>query len=1258
MENSPFQVSIEDIKALDEKDAVKVFKHLLEAEAIKLGLPLSRIQISENTKAPDGGIDAITIFDDIHKNFEDDILKNSNTIYQIKADNSFSGLSTGSIINELFTGKIKIEEFKNLSNDEVRLLLKPKIKEIVDKGYWYVLVAFRCDSASNKKQEAIDLIKEILIKGGCVKPKIDILDCTNLQLAVNQHLPIVNMIRPLPSGVDSVGQMLLQGDLNETFYTNSKIDDIRNIFKDFLENKNDRRHLRVLAEPGTGKTKAVLEFCKEYNSVVLYAESAEKFDDSEFYSYLKRCGKANLTLIIDECSLDYAQVFFDKFKNRLPDLKLITIYNDFKKNSANSETQVIVYPKLEDEDFANILIEEYGIEKAAAQHIASLCEGYPRLAHYVGKNFRANQTVLSDLDSVLEGIVLASETNEVRKNNILAVLRYCSVFKKFGYSDEYRDEKNFIYNLIKFELPSLTPVEFDNIIRNLKAKKILQQEHTLYISPKILHIWLYGKFWENKERKDQIFNEIDNMPADLKTWFSDMFQYAKNANLSVDIPRELLQRFNFDDLISGEKTDFFLNLAKANSREALNTLLRIFENLSDEDIQKITISRMNLVWAIRQILFEEALFIKGIGILYRLAINETEHVFSNNSTGTLSELFQVMLPGTQASLAARSEILKNFYTNAKTDKEICLLVKIMDCALKTRDFMRMGGFECDGFETKMDYRPKTYGEIFDYYKIILDLLVDAILVKNNRDAFDILFNNIFALIRYNEITCNLIIEKLEIICKSKSIDRTILYKEISKTLKNLKRIKNDNLQPAIVKLEELIKQIEQYSEKCSVEILFDIDSWNIVEDLKNHYDEFINKIANAYKKYCVSLDKNKKFEFLKTCVQRKYKNDFCFGVAVAKIDNAMNLPNEFITFYKESDNKEGLFIVGYLTEIYKKTPEKYDEIIQKLYDLELYVLVININAQANKTDASSRFAFNALNTGKVPADKISKFIWGIDNMPDDIINGLLVFSLDNKTPEVIKAIIEILHFSEKVWSIKNNDIIYDILDNTVIRDQNCVITYAGDYYIWTSVIIKFIENNPPEDQIFQLFDKILDFIAGAKKHYFISDYMQTAFSLIIEKNPKRSWQLISKYLDKKTILFNPIKEWLRGDDSFGHDIKGAMSKFSIEDIFNWIDEDENERLILIACCCPKDLFKGGDIIKSLIIKYHDNKNLYHQLHINYGNKGWCGKESDNIKKDLAQAEQTKKNETNIYVLEFINQYIEYLHKDLKRALMREEREEF
>ena len=134
MNNSPFQVSIDDIKNLDEKSAVIIFKHILQAEAYKHTFPVTKLQISENIQAADGGIDGIIYYSNNYDEDISDILKNGNVIYQIKADNSFSNFPKMTVINELLTKKFSKEKFENITADELQTHLKPKLRELIERA--------------------------------------------------------------------------------------------------------------------------------------------------------------------------------------------------------------------------------------------------------------------------------------------------------------------------------------------------------------------------------------------------------------------------------------------------------------------------------------------------------------------------------------------------------------------------------------------------------------------------------------------------------------------------------------------------------------------------------------------------------------------------------------------------------------------------------------------------------------------------------------------------------------------------------------------------------------------------------------------------------------------------------------------------------------------------------------------------------------------------------------------------------------------
>ena len=243
MNEIPFTVSIEKIKSLEEKDAVKIFKQLLFAETSCCNIHPTKIQITENTKEADGGIDAT--LNAIIPETAEGILKNGQVNYQIKADAAFSSLSDGIILKE-FLGEGTVKFLKNLSAAETKKRLKPKIKETIEQGKYYVLVSFKTEAAGTKKQDAINFIKTILKKCGYNDPKVDIIDSTNLQLSINRHLSIVNRLTSKPNNIYNIFEVLQWERLNENFYITEELKEVKKILDNFLAGNSDYRHIRIL----------------------------------------------------------------------------------------------------------------------------------------------------------------------------------------------------------------------------------------------------------------------------------------------------------------------------------------------------------------------------------------------------------------------------------------------------------------------------------------------------------------------------------------------------------------------------------------------------------------------------------------------------------------------------------------------------------------------------------------------------------------------------------------------------------------------------------------------------------------------------------------------------------------------------------------------------------------------------------------------------------------------------------------------------
>ena len=82
-QNTIFTVTDEDLDGLDPNTAIDFFQKLLWAEARRLGIEISKINISRSVNVPDGGVDATV--EDVQFAEGQGLIKQGKTSYQIKA---------------------------------------------------------------------------------------------------------------------------------------------------------------------------------------------------------------------------------------------------------------------------------------------------------------------------------------------------------------------------------------------------------------------------------------------------------------------------------------------------------------------------------------------------------------------------------------------------------------------------------------------------------------------------------------------------------------------------------------------------------------------------------------------------------------------------------------------------------------------------------------------------------------------------------------------------------------------------------------------------------------------------------------------------------------------------------------------------------------------------------------------------------------------------------------------------------------------
>jgi hypothetical protein len=530
-----FTVKNEDLARMSPQEAVDFFRELLWAEARRIGISIISIQISTRINVPDGGVDAT--IQGPSPLPASALAKAGMTSFQIKAGATFQPWQKAQIKNELFG-----------DNPPHKDNLGGEVRRCLDNNGTYVLVCFKQDPTPQEYAEAKAYLNDYLKQAGYEDPHIEVIGQSMIIgfLKVFPSLALLANRRALSrfQTFQSWSKEAEMIEKNRPFKAGNPQQQLIQSIQSELRRNAEAIHLRVWGEPGIGKTRLILESMRAYDlsPLVIYCDSASKFRDSELMNeILKEDNQFSAILVIDECDADARSYIWNKLKYSGSRIKVITIYNEYDATSGN--IAYIDTPPLDRERISQI-IQDYGIPKDQADRWADFCSGSPRVAHVIGWNLKTNQEdLLKSPDTVNvwdRYVVGGDDPRSSSVNQRRLVLRHLALFKRFGFDRLVIAEAQQIATKVQAADPSITWARFQEIVQNLRERKILQGEYTLYITPKALHIRLWVEWWETYGRTFDLTTFYQGLSAKLIEWFQEMFRYAESSRAAAEIVKELL----------------------------------------------------------------------------------------------------------------------------------------------------------------------------------------------------------------------------------------------------------------------------------------------------------------------------------------------------------------------------------------------------------------------------------------------------------------------------------------------------------------------------------------------------------------------------------------------------------------------------------------------------------------------------------------------------------------------------------------------
>ena len=1029
--------------------------------------------------------------------------------------------------------------------------------------------------------------------------------------------------------------------------------------------RDNKENIRLIGLSGLGKTRIVFEAFKNSpeNVNYLYCDCYTNNDESSIIGAANKIYEEinDAIIVIDNCPRVLLEKLIFIKNNHQVSNPIIAIYHDVNETNIKDTNQIIL-PKKQMEVVEGIIDRYKSYYKPEQrERLIEFSGGIPLIAIRLCKSLQEGNPIGVFNDKTLLSKLLGTDENSTERK----MLRSLSLFDFVGAFEEARIELSFVANN-----KDITPIEgstevimnnFDGLINKSIEREIMERNgRFVAIRPKPIGLQLTSEWISDcsSERLLRVVKAIQESDCakSLTESFSKHFKYMQHDEKAVNVLYTLLQSnspFHNAEVINTELgSRLFRSFVEVNPVAVVDCLWSVFGGMATKQLQQIDEGRRNLVWTLEKLCFDIRTYEKGMKLMLMFGSAENE-TFGNNATNEFIRLFKIYLPGTQASLSERLEIIK-WGINQEPYKE--LTIKAVQSALETIHFTYMSGAENQGTRQLEHYQPKTWGEIFDYWNNCINILFSEIErdSKYSDECSNIFVDNIFGLCHFG--AARIILPVVKKISNEKNNDWDDM-------LESLWRIKSQLLSKLELEWQNLLNEmIEVLTKKDIVSRFKNVESRN--RDIGEKVS-FQTRMENHQKQYeslaKEFVEKDMDETILKQLYQIDNNNPHPFGYYIAKlkstnidylrwfIDTSIKCfhsldkynPSILFDFSKGLENEAFNYLVSEL--------EKNDKCSYLLF------LIIAIHGI---TLPETELLFDLVKTGTVPIERFIDF-WRYST----IINS----SSDK----------EIIDFFSKIIKCDKNgfNIVIVMLNNLMFfnkdRQLDAIVDYIIPEFINRDIAVNdFLLNNDyleVIEMILQKCDKpelavyinhIIIEISKKPNTHISNDWrIKRIYEVLLDKY----FKYISQELLSALVSDNPFSslslQFLFGSRSLSDLSDKFFQPNNIDIIFDFCEQSPiaQEQIMRIVPAIQDGDF--SPFVMRLLNNFGDNNAMLSGLSSNIGSFSWVGSLIplyENRKKTIS----TLLSHSNPTVVDWAQRQIDQLDRDIAFEKQREAENKF
>lgn len=508
-------------------------------------------------------------------------------------------------------------------------------------------------------------------------------------------------------------------------------EDLQKIRNHIIECEDD---MIVYGVPGVGKTHLLAqtydEVCRQNPQLkVLYCRAGKMFEQIQrkLTKIFTEHTDGDTILIFDNCdivSLREVLNLRDEYHSRV---RVIGAMNQYDSERLRFNTLPIVDLRPADNmsaisEYVDTRIQDFQLRETVKRY----ADGFPQIAiKLVEQAMTGNGRVRGDANMLRK--LFDSFGEEVRESDGMEeMLEVMSLFQPFP---KLEDDSMAIWGMKS--LSSLHTKSREEIVALIElAKKIwhgalLESSPSGYsVRPFILAVHLAERWMERNAANgglESLLAEIAGLPQHLQSpVMAALSARMSHLGASPESRRfftgltDVNGVFRCENVVFSEMgSRLILAISDVNPAELGAAIRSVLESADTKEIQGIGyMTRRNLVSAMRRLAFYPEGFEDAMYLLAVMATNETEHSISNNATGSLQEIFHILLPGTKATLLQRMDWLERYSSDYECVRG--LLHVALRGVFAVGHFMRMGDVGPENRRSE-DYAP-TYAEIKEYWQ--------------------------------------------------------------------------------------------------------------------------------------------------------------------------------------------------------------------------------------------------------------------------------------------------------------------------------------------------------------------------------------------------------------------------------------------------------------------------------------------------------------------------------------------------------------